>query len=826
MTKWDDKVVRYSLLVAGETLDVKKIEKCLKDGIKVLWFGSREDERVLRTQFPKLMDAFFLSAYRNSYNVHLTIIDGNGIVENHSKLEQLEKDNPAFNLKQYEIEHDGDNPLVVVQAGAGSGKTFVMINRLLYLLHTKEDFHFSDVVMMTFTNEATDSMRRKLIDVLKDKLITTGNIRYLKWIEDVAQISISTIHSFLKSVIIEIGPLLGYGTDLKLTSMVMEKRKILRDIMDRQYGSDGGKVESSLGLPIHELENLALEFWKKLDNHGMSGYDVFSMDWGDTDEWRAKKVQKSLRNLFELVEEQYDARKMENNSLAMEDIIHEFNRVIDDVRIKEYIRKKYKYLFCDEFQDSDDVQIKTIAFLDKVYDGNLFVVGDVKQSIYRFRGATDSAFERLGDNIDYYFDTENRERTYTLTKNYRTSEDILQEIDGVFRIWGEKEYLRYKAEGPDSDALIPQIKAPGVYKQIELSGWWEIERRFTSLVNKLERKIKNQHKSIMVLTRYNWQLQRVKEWCESAGKACIIRESGTFYKSPAVREFRSFAEALLYNFEPMYIFNLLRTAYCYKYVDAEYLESLAGNKSEMFSYLRGLAEEEMELNKTSEDLKNRPVMSVLCELITTIKPSIKFGAIQKQKYIKKGYDAEEAVKQAVIDAKQYEADLQKLIQILADSFLDEFSSLSDICRFIKIHMETDNEEEPAEVNDIDEVNCIQGSTVHGAKGLEFDYVLIPFMNDTFGKNNRSEILIDKTTRQVGWIYKNKKYNQETHNNNYESLRRVEERDVIGDETRLLYVAMTRAKEGLYCFTCRTGNNGEALTWSDLLPEENDDANYL
>ena len=57
---------------------------------------------------------------------------------------------------------------------------------------------------------------------------------------------------------------------------------------------------------------------------------------------------------------------------------------------------KYKYLFIDEFQDTDDVQIDSFLKLQEWVSGlNLFVVGDIKQSIYRFRGATDSAFERV-----------------------------------------------------------------------------------------------------------------------------------------------------------------------------------------------------------------------------------------------------------------------------------------------------------------------------------------------------------------------------------------------------------------------------------------------
>ena len=167
----------------------------------------------------------------------------------------------------------------------------------------------------------------------------------------------------------------------------------------QQYSNRNQNVEAFLGLTVHELENLAIKFWKKIENNGMSGQEVYFMDWGDTDDYKSEKIQIALYNIFKEVEKRYDLQKLKSNSITIGDILHELNRVIDGPVAKEFISSKYKYLFCDEFQDTDDIQIKTIAFLDKVYDGDLFVVGDVKQSIYRFRGATDSAFEKLEENI-------------------------------------------------------------------------------------------------------------------------------------------------------------------------------------------------------------------------------------------------------------------------------------------------------------------------------------------------------------------------------------------------------------------------------------------
>ena len=91
--------------------------------------------------------------------------------------------------------------LMIIEAGAGTGKTHVMINRIMFLLHMDPEFDFSKVAMITFTNKATDNMRLRLIKTLDLKYKLTGKLKYVDRIEQLSQISISTIHSFFKKII-------------------------------------------------------------------------------------------------------------------------------------------------------------------------------------------------------------------------------------------------------------------------------------------------------------------------------------------------------------------------------------------------------------------------------------------------------------------------------------------------------------------------------------------------------------------------------------------------------------------------------------------------
>ena len=196
--------------------------------------------------------------------------------------------------------------------------------------------------------------------------------------------------------------------------------------------------------------------------------------------------------------------------------------------------------------------------------------------------------------------------------------------------------------------------------------------------------------------------------------------------------------------------------------------------------------------------------------------------------VKKGFSKEKALEQAVLDAAQYEANLKKLMQLLTDQFSGDFSSLLDICDHVRTKILTDREEELAEIENINDIDYVEGLTVHSAKGLEFENVLIPFMNNIFYQDFRSEILVSKDNKKVGWAYKMRDKENPGEvisiaNDQYGQLVSEEHEEVAKEETRLLYVAMTRAEYGLYCFVVRKEKNGIIETWADLLPEGKDNA---
>ena len=149
---------KYSILLCNESINEyrNKIAKWLHQGIKVIWFGNDEDVRLLKAEHSAFAKAFLLLAYQVAIADQRTIIDGNdpdGFVE-----KVLEKECPLFNSAQFLVEHCRPEKHVIVQASAGTGKTTVMIDRIMFLLHTQPDLHLAEVFMITFTNDAAEQM--------------------------------------------------------------------------------------------------------------------------------------------------------------------------------------------------------------------------------------------------------------------------------------------------------------------------------------------------------------------------------------------------------------------------------------------------------------------------------------------------------------------------------------------------------------------------------------------------------------------------------------------------------------------------------------------
>ena len=815
----------YSLLTSNRQAlsDKGAMEALLKQGIKVLAFGLQADLDTLIHGNERYLNARLLQTYpiQGTYP-DVTIQDGKNIAAFQDQLEQLSSLAPSFNLEQYLIEHADAYNSLLVEAGAGTGKTTVMIDRILFLLHTVPGLTQEDIGMITFTNEATQNMKHKIQATLMQRYLATYSPRYLQYLEDSAKIQIQTIHSFSRSIINELGTSIGYAHALRLKSFKYEKNQLIHDVLDEKYQQNKQNLSKGLGGNLHDLDEVIFAFWTQLENLGLTDEEIANLDWGRPKDAASQALHTTLSTSFAELNRRYNNLKMEEDSIAVGDIVRELRRILDSDVDCQLKGKNLKYLFVDEFQDSDNAQIKTIAWLHKKCDLHLFAVGDAKQSIYRFRGAVETAFVRLRAQLAK--NTSIKPNEFTLIRNYRTSADILSALDPIFRNLERQQYLDYGV------SLLPQKNHPGICKirPVRMSENAYRKETIDTLKQLLEDQIayaeangmtKDPSQHVTVLTRTNFQLAQIGEWCKAAHIPCYIKQEGTFYASAAVRDFYCLVKAYLFPDTASHLFDYLDSSYSSIDCPLSHVRRYQPESKEQMAYLHNLAKTQG-WDKYQRAFKLKPVLSVLRDIVDSKAPVERYIAKQKRLLMQEeDWEEEEITQQLILLATQYEADLEKLLQILRKHFSGQMASLYHIYSFLQINYLTNRTEDEPDISQELDYRCVYGMTVHKAKGLEFDTVFLPLTHRQFRKQVDTELLLDERTDppKVGWCSANmgQGWNEvldKQCNDYYDECLNKEFHDVDREEARLLYVALTRAIRRLECFII--GENDHS--WARML----------
>lgn len=284
----------------------------------------------------------------------------------------------GLNERQLEAVTTTEGP-VMVMAGAGSGKTRVLTERIAYIID--QGISPYQILAVTFTNKAANEMKRRvgeLVDV---------ETKYM-WI--------STFHSFCARLLrMEIDALPPYTKSFLILDEE-DSLKIIKDIC-KQTSLDEIKPK--------KLQNLI----SKVKN--FPNYKI-----GDP----------YLKSIFESVNSKYSQYLLENNMLDFDDLLIktiELLKTNPEILIK--YQEKFQYILVDEFQDTNELQYDLVFMLAARYH-NLFVVGDDFQSIYSFRGAKIENINRFRDDF-----LENK--LILLEENYRSTTPILNLANEIIK---------------------------------------------------------------------------------------------------------------------------------------------------------------------------------------------------------------------------------------------------------------------------------------------------------------------------------------------------------------------------------------------------------
>lgn len=321
----------------------------------------------------------------------------------------------ALNPSQKQAVDSIDGPVMVI-AGPGTGKTTILTLRIANIL-LKTDTAPESILALTFTESGVYAMRKKLVSII-------GNAGY--------RVRIHTFHSFCNEVIgqyPEYFPRIIGGTSIEAATQL--------SIIERVIEEGSFEYVKPFGDPYYYVTGISATI-RDLKREGIPPATLRSFAEAQLnavrtdDAYRNKKtgklkvdaqtIEKKLLRTCELVTvyEAYQEALTTNVQYDFEDMILEVVTALEQHEdLRTILQEEYQYLLADEHQDTNNAQNRILELLASFYDSpNLFIVGDEKQAIYRFQGAS-------LENFLYFKGKYKTAVLITLETNYRSTQTIL-----------------------------------------------------------------------------------------------------------------------------------------------------------------------------------------------------------------------------------------------------------------------------------------------------------------------------------------------------------------------------------------------------------------
>ena len=380
---------------------------------------------------------------------------------------------------QQEAVFHTEGPLLIL-AGAGSGKTRVLTHRIAHLIADKGVNPFN-ILAITFTNKAAQEMRERV-----DKL--TGADGMSVWV--------ATFHSTCVRILRRYIDRLGY--DNRFTIYDSDDQKTLMKEICRKLNIDTKKYkERSLLAQISHAKD------------EMITPDEMEMNAGG--DFNQKKVAQVYR--------EYQAALKSNNALDFDDLLVKTVELFQNCGdVLESYQEKFRYIMVDEYQDTNTVQFKFVSLLAARY-GNLCVVGDDDQSIYKFRGANIGnilGFERVFPDA----------KVIRLEQNYRSTKNILNAANEVIANNAARKEKRLWTENPEGEKLH--------FRQF-MNGFEEAEYVIGDIAKKKREHLAD-YRECAILYRTNAQSRLFEEKCLKANIPYKIVGGINFYARKEIKD--------------------------------------------------------------------------------------------------------------------------------------------------------------------------------------------------------------------------------------------------------------------------------------------------
>jgi DNA helicase-2/ATP-dependent DNA helicase PcrA len=671
----------------------------------------------------------------------------------------LQEDLHRLNEQQKAIVKKFSKPSLVV-AGPGTGKTrtvSVLIGNLL-----KHGTRLKEVLALTFSDKAARELKERVLEYFP---------------ESFDECWISTFHSFCARILREQYFRIFIKPDFKLLTGFKEAL-LMSGICRRQ--DPGAFKQFGRVLYKRGFQQEILTFISLLKSNLISSDNFCSaISTNSAFSERIKSRLEEISALYKL----YEQERTKTGYLDFRDLISLTVKLFQIPEVARLYRNRFQVILVDEFQDTDPAQYLLLKLLkgDETRS-RVAVIGDPRQSIYRFRGADPGMMTYKGP-----FSKEFSARIFPLQKNYRCAKEI---IDVATKLdWQEKTRLDKSLEACNLEKGF--VKLYKVKDELEEARF--LCRKIAGLLIYGEtRKFKPEE--IALLVRNNYQIDLIAENLQALHIPFNIAGDMKFFKSEEVIVLASLLkiaafsgnekeEALIRIFgsrifalKPLWVQAVLAKITPVRTLSSM-IEQMAENEFDSLPQ----ADEEMQIRaagfaetiKLLADCKNQPLQIVIARLMLFLQNS--FEDLSKN-----------SAKNA-IHFRNMIADYCELFKRLNQKEALVSDLMPEFDEWLTYYAST------LELEDTGERSGVKIMTVHQSKGLEFPVVVIPGLCEgQFPVKLRENLLVDTQSIEKLKAGFDKNRHQVSFFNPYPLCHQ----DHLEEERRLFYVALTRAKEGV------------------------------
>ena len=604
-----------------------------------------------------------------------------------------------LNAQQLAAVTAAPGPLLVI-AGAGSGKTRTLTYRVAYLLENGIDPR--NILLLTFTNKAARQMLDRVANLLP---------------VDASGLWGGTFHSLGNRMLRRHGSVLGYSSSFSI--MDREDQKDLINSVVSSAGIDPKEIRFPKGDVLAEIFSFVVNTERPMEELLAEKFPYFL----------------PLLDKIKDVHGRYEKKKKSTNSMDFDDLLEKTLRMLkQDEGIASFYRRQFQFLLVDEYQDTNKIQADLIDTLARDHQ-NVMVVGDDAQSIYSWRGAN---FQNILEFPKRY----PKAQVFKIEMNYRSVPEILEVANAAISA-NVQQFRKHLTATRESKSVRPAVV--GLNDGAEQAQF--VAQRILEL-----RDEDVPLNDIAVLYRAHYHAIELQLELSRRGIPYVITSGIRFFEQAHIKDVTAFIRLVANPRDEVALKRLVKLLPGIGNRSADNLwtawEKALDERGEITSWgerLRGLSVSAKskkaweQLAHTFDEIAPGGQANPPSEMITSVVEAI------YEDYAK-------------VNFTNYELRREDLNQLAA--FARQFKDVHEFLAQLALISNVDAEAAPSATADKEAVNL---SSVHQAKGLEFQTVFVIWLTDGMFPSSRS----------------------------------LDTREALEEERRLFYVAVTRARDELY-----------------------------